>query len=254
MIWTYVTADFHWILLRTPKFKILITTILSTFRSKVEERRLILSEAGIDSLHNVTVVVMNDTAMDRNITITGSTEWGWLPSTETCIYVYSGLVASLVVLSVCSVMCFFTMCMRASISLHNSMFASLTRATMWFFNNNSSGIWDILDYIQCWTPYLASQILKGLKFIFFTMFLVGIFLCLLCLKLSLCSSIRFHVLVVPLLIVFVLLVEGSLLVCNCLVCALGKKKSSEEYKNIQRMQLSLTLKQKVKLLIKIQNP
>ncbi|KDR24429.1 putative multidrug resistance-associated protein, partial [Zootermopsis nevadensis] len=100
--------------------------------SKVEERRLILSEAGIDSLHNVTVVVMNDT-------ITGSTEWGWLPSTETCIYVYSGLVASLVVLSVCSVMCFFTMCMRASISLHNSMFASLTRATMWFFNNNSSG-------------------------------------------------------------------------------------------------------------------
>jgi hypothetical protein len=110
----------------------------------VEEQRFILSKAASSLLHNVTVVVMNDTAVYQNTTTTNSTEWGWLPSTETCIYIYSGLVASVVVLSVCSVMCFFTMCMRASISLHNSMFTSITCATMWFFNNNSSGIIDIL--------------------------------------------------------------------------------------------------------------
>jgi hypothetical protein len=61
--------------------------------------------------------------------------------------VYSGLVASVVVLSVCSVMFFFTVCMRASIKLHNSMFSNITRATMWFFNSNSSGIIDMLGYI-----------------------------------------------------------------------------------------------------------
>jgi ATP-binding cassette subfamily C (CFTR/MRP) protein 4 len=61
--------------------------------------------------------------------------------------VYSGLVASVVALSVCSVMFFFTVCMRASVKLHNSMFSNITRATMWFFNSNSSGIIDMLGYI-----------------------------------------------------------------------------------------------------------
>jgi ATP-binding cassette subfamily C (CFTR/MRP) protein 4 len=34
----------------------------------------------------------------------------------------------------------FNMCVKASINLHNKMFNSITRATMKFFNTNSSGI------------------------------------------------------------------------------------------------------------------
>jgi hypothetical protein len=34
------------------------------------------------------------------------------------------------------------MCMRASITLHNAMFTSITSATMRFFNSNPSGILD----------------------------------------------------------------------------------------------------------------
>jgi ATP-binding cassette subfamily C (CFTR/MRP) protein 4 len=110
----------------------------------VEERRFIGSEAASGSLQNVTGPVVNDTAVYQNSNaadspIIHSAEWGWLPSRETCIYVYSGLVASVVILSVCSVICFFTLCMRASINLHNTMFAGIARATMQFFNSNPSG-------------------------------------------------------------------------------------------------------------------
>lgn len=121
------------------------------FRSKVEEERLSVSKATIGSIYNVIEPAVNDTAVylntsSANITASHSDEWGWLPSTETCIYVYSALVISIVVFVVCSAMCFFTLCMRASIRLHNSMFANITRATMWFFNNNPSGN---LDITQC---------------------------------------------------------------------------------------------------------
>lgn len=34
---------------------------------------------------------------------------------------------------------FFSVCMKASIKLHDTMFRCITRATMSFFNNNSSG-------------------------------------------------------------------------------------------------------------------
>jgi ATP-binding cassette subfamily C (CFTR/MRP) protein 4 len=110
----------------------------------VEEHRLIVSEAASGSLQNVTGPIVNDTVVYQNSNVDynptkNSTEWDWLPSRETCIYVYSGLVASVVLLSVCSVICFFAVCMRASIHLHNAMFSGITRATMWFFNNNPSG-------------------------------------------------------------------------------------------------------------------
>jgi hypothetical protein len=63
----------------------------------------------------------------------------WMPSTETCILIYMGLVIGIIVLSLASTFSFFSMCMRASIRLHNTMFNSISRATMWFFNNNPSG-------------------------------------------------------------------------------------------------------------------
>jgi ABC-type multidrug transport system fused ATPase/permease subunit len=66
-------------------------------------------------------------------------EGGWMPSSETCIYVYIGLILGIIFLIIARVICFFTMCTRASVKLHNLMFSSITRATMTFFNHNPSG-------------------------------------------------------------------------------------------------------------------
>jgi hypothetical protein len=38
--------------------------------------------------------------------------------------------------------------MRASTSLHNTMFSGITQATMWFFNNNPSGNFDDAGWTQ----------------------------------------------------------------------------------------------------------
>jgi ATP-binding cassette subfamily C (CFTR/MRP) protein 4 len=108
---------------------------------------LIATKAASGSLWNMTEHVINNSAAYQNIssansTTTNITEWGWLPSTQTCIYVYSGLLSLIVVFVLCSVICFSMMCMRASTNLHNTMFSSITQATMWFFNNSPSGNFD----------------------------------------------------------------------------------------------------------------
>nr|UTK61406.1 ABCC4 [Hyphantria cunea] len=56
-----------------------------------------------------------------------------------CIYIYSGMVIALVVVSLMRSFMFFSMAMRASTGLHNNMFASITRAPMRFFHVNPSG-------------------------------------------------------------------------------------------------------------------
>ncbi|VVC87931.1 unnamed protein product, partial [Leptidea sinapis] len=56
-----------------------------------------------------------------------------------CIYIYSGMVVALVVISLLRSFMFFSMAMRASTGLHNKMFASITRAPMRFFHTNPSG-------------------------------------------------------------------------------------------------------------------
>jgi hypothetical protein len=103
-----------------------------------------VSKATSIHLYNMTEPVMNDSVTSQSDNLTSGTtmnltQFGSLPSTETCIYVYSGLMISIVVLIVCSVMCFFMLCMRASVSLHNAMLSGITQATMWFFNNNPAG-------------------------------------------------------------------------------------------------------------------
>jgi hypothetical protein len=95
---------------------------------------------------------LNDSTV--SLPVLNATEWGWMPSTETCIYVYIGLILTIIFLTVLTVISFFTMCTRASVRLHDSMFASITHATMWFFNNHPSGKRNvrpkIIDsYIRC---------------------------------------------------------------------------------------------------------
>nr|CAD7597479.1 unnamed protein product [Timema genevievae] len=60
-------------------------------------------------------------------------------STMDCIFVYTALTAALIIVSLSRSILFFTICMRASVNLHNTMFVSITRAKMWFFNNNPAG-------------------------------------------------------------------------------------------------------------------
>ncbi|XP_066581201.1 probable multidrug resistance-associated protein lethal(2)03659 [Prorops nasuta] len=58
---------------------------------------------------------------------------------EYCIYVYTGLTVLTIALTLIRSFGFFTMCMQASMRLHDGMFRCISRATMRFFNTNTSG-------------------------------------------------------------------------------------------------------------------
>ncbi|XP_065162919.1 probable multidrug resistance-associated protein lethal(2)03659 isoform X2 [Atheta coriaria] len=60
-------------------------------------------------------------------------------STMTCIYIYTGISIATIIISIVRSFAFFEMCMKSSINLHDNMFKSITRATMYFFNTNPSG-------------------------------------------------------------------------------------------------------------------
>ncbi|XP_012058527.1 PREDICTED: LOW QUALITY PROTEIN: probable multidrug resistance-associated protein lethal(2)03659 [Atta cephalotes] len=56
-----------------------------------------------------------------------------------CIYIYSGLIVLTIIITLIRSWTFFWTCMRASMCLHDRMFRSISRATMRFFNTNTSG-------------------------------------------------------------------------------------------------------------------
>ncbi|XP_054272057.1 probable multidrug resistance-associated protein lethal(2)03659 [Macrosteles quadrilineatus] len=60
-------------------------------------------------------------------------------SQQTCIIVFTVLIAATIVISLTRSFMFFYMCTRSSMWLHNHMFASVTRATMRFFHTNPAG-------------------------------------------------------------------------------------------------------------------
>ncbi|KOC62515.1 putative multidrug resistance-associated protein lethal(2)03659 [Habropoda laboriosa] len=75
-----------------------------------------------------------------NETANGLVEnWESPISRNICIYVYSALIVFTVVITLTRSIAFFTTCMRASIRMHDRMFECISRATMRFFNINSSG-------------------------------------------------------------------------------------------------------------------
>ncbi len=55
------------------------------------------------------------------------------------ITTYAILMAVATVVYVQRTFAFFLMCLRASIKLHDKLFRGVTRATMYFYNNNPSG-------------------------------------------------------------------------------------------------------------------
>ena len=72
---------------------------------------------------------------DDNLTIWDGSWW----TSERHIYFYSGGIIVLFFLMIFSSFAFYRMCLRVSMNLHNKLFQGITRATMYFFNTNSTG-------------------------------------------------------------------------------------------------------------------
>ncbi|XP_015608410.1 probable multidrug resistance-associated protein lethal(2)03659 [Cephus cinctus] len=70
---------------------------------------------------------------------TTKTEWQSFLSRDWCIYLYSGFTVATIILTFLRTFAFFGVCMRSSRKLHADMFYSIIRATMRFFNSNTSG-------------------------------------------------------------------------------------------------------------------
>jgi ABC-type multidrug transport system fused ATPase/permease subunit len=60
-------------------------------------------------------------------------------STYTYLYIYTGIVTALFVITIIRSFAFYTFCMRCSSNLHNSMFSSIIHTNMRFFDINPSG-------------------------------------------------------------------------------------------------------------------
>lgn len=80
----------------------------------------------------------NSTTTSTASGITNQLLW-WTISRQTCIIVFAVLTFSMILATLVRSATFVSVCMRASMNLHNKMFNAITRATMYFFNTNSSG-------------------------------------------------------------------------------------------------------------------
>lgn len=142
---------------------ICLCVCLYIVRTNVEELRVKSTRDSSEDMLNLTRAVTNDHIINATIyaadapllnnsmmslPMAVSAEWGWMPSSETCIYVYIGLILSIIFVIILRVISFFTMCTRASSRLHDSMFSSITHATMAFFSHNPSGkVNSMLGYV-----------------------------------------------------------------------------------------------------------
>jgi len=73
----------------------------------------------------------------------------WIVCRKTCIIVFTVLTLSVIISTLVRSALFVSVCTTSSTNLHNRMLESIIRATMYFFNKNSSGyiIIKIYDYI-----------------------------------------------------------------------------------------------------------
>ncbi|XP_060850029.1 probable multidrug resistance-associated protein lethal(2)03659 isoform X2 [Rhopalosiphum padi] len=80
------------------------------------------------------------TAYDTKTTDDPSTTllW-WSISRKTCFVVFIILTLFMIAAIIIRSITFVSVCMKSSTILHNKMFSAITRATMYFFNTNSSG-------------------------------------------------------------------------------------------------------------------
>jgi len=66
--------------------------------------------------------------------------WWMTISRQTCINVFGCITFFLILITTIRLITFVSISMSASIRLHNNMFNTLIRATIYFFNTNLSGI------------------------------------------------------------------------------------------------------------------
>jgi ATP-binding cassette subfamily C (CFTR/MRP) protein 4 len=91
-----------------------------------------------NSLKNNT---LRETPYNNNATnykISDTLLW-WTISRQTCIIVFVVFTFSMILAILIRTAIFVSVCMKSSINLHNNMFNAIVRATMYFFNTNSSG-------------------------------------------------------------------------------------------------------------------
>lgn len=77
---------------------------------------------------------------NNNSSVTEDSLMGWSISRQTCYIVFAVLTFMTIVATVVRSLTFVSVYLRSSVTLHKKMFNAITRATMYFFNTNSSGI------------------------------------------------------------------------------------------------------------------
>ncbi|XP_077301221.1 putative multidrug resistance-associated protein lethal(2)03659 [Arctopsyche grandis] len=101
---------------------------------------VVISDA--NNTANITEELQANSSFEWNseswsISFAGANSWNL--NRNECVYIYSAIIGIGVFLTLTKFILFFATCIKASINLHDSMFMGVTRATMWFFNNNASG-------------------------------------------------------------------------------------------------------------------
>ena len=76
-----------------------------------------------------------DIKINNDATILDGSWW----TSERHIYFYSAFISTLLFLMMLRSFTFYRICLRVSIRLHDKMYWGITRATMYFFNTNSTG-------------------------------------------------------------------------------------------------------------------
>ncbi|XP_050545467.1 probable multidrug resistance-associated protein lethal(2)03659 isoform X2 [Daktulosphaira vitifoliae] len=81
-----------------------------------------------------------NSSMNTNVIVSENDSiFSWFTTRNGCIIVFSVITFAMIVAALIRSITFVAVCMKASMNLHNKMFNCITRATMYFFNTNSSG-------------------------------------------------------------------------------------------------------------------
>nr|CAD7442940.1 unnamed protein product [Timema bartmani] len=112
---------------------------LSFWTDTESRRRTAMLNTTDTSPYNSNDLTLDNFTLWKSDNGTYATEYSSLLSEEMCIYIFAALTVATVVAVIYRSMVFFTLCMKASINLHNTMFKCITRVPMRFFNINPSG-------------------------------------------------------------------------------------------------------------------
>lgn len=113
-------------------FKISVRTTAEENRMKREEER------AATKLPSTTILYDSDD-LTRNPRHTWTPKDDEYLGEDVYLWVYSGIVVAVFVLTKFRAIYFFMFCIKISINVHNRMFVSLVRAPMKFFDENPSG-------------------------------------------------------------------------------------------------------------------